>query len=156
MNATTTKPLTDPMKALVARLLLDTDVTTGIIDTADWHSGLYPVTQQCALVDRGIVIVERPMTGPFRLNRNDLRVQAVVREQLRAAEAEEGAWGFECENCKAESPAAVGRENRERLAGNEGWGMGLLNGEAFYACSNCLPGYDAAAPFQSDDSLKAA
>ena len=67
--------------------------------------------------------------------------------------AEEDAWGFECENCHAESPAAPNREQRERQAGALGWGMGLIGGQAHYACSNCLPVYDSVVRFQAVDPL---
>lgn len=71
------KPLTEPMVVLVRKLLRDADAG-GVIAAQDWDSGSYSIQQKCALIDRGIITIDKPMVGPFRLNRADPRVQAIA------------------------------------------------------------------------------
>jgi hypothetical protein len=56
---------------------------------------------------------------------------------------EDEVWGFECGNCGAESRPGATSTERERLAGEDGWGIGLDGGQAEYACSNCIRALDA-------------
>lgn len=86
-------------------------------------------------------------------NQQTKSVDDDLQARLRAAEIAEGPWGFECENCGADSPSAVHMEDRKRLAAADGWGMGLVDGQAHYACPNCLPAYDGVVRIQASESL---